>query len=90
MSEKKKKRSLKDIEKRLKGIEKKGRPWYVEHYIGKDKVDIGWSVYSSYLVDGKYKVIIGYGLTKQDAHFIANAAEDMEFLLSKVRKTRND
>ncbi len=88
MSEKKKKRSLKDIEKRLKGIEKKERPWYVEHYIGKDKVDIGWSVYSNEKVDNKYQIIIGYGLTKDIAHFIANAAEDIEFLLAKLKRKK--
>jgi hypothetical protein len=82
----KKKRTLKDIEKRLDGLRDAGRPWRVEHYIGKDRVDIGWSVYSNHKVDNKYEVIIGYGLTKEDAYFIANAAEDIDFLLNKLKK----
>lgn len=82
----KKKRTIKDIEKRLNTIGKEERPWYVEHHIGKDKVDIGWSVYSNDKVDNKYQIIIGYGLTKDIAHFIANAAEDIDFLLGKLRK----
>ncbi len=82
----KKKRTLKNIEKRLKDLGTEGRPWYVEHHIGPDKIDVGWGVYSSHLVEKKYKVIIGYGLTKADAHFIANAAEDIDFLMAKLKK----
>jgi len=81
-----KKRTLTAIKKRLDDLHDEGRPWYVEHHIGKDKVDIGWSVYSNDKIDNKYQIIIGYGLTKHLAHFIANAAEDIDFLLSKLKR----
>ncbi len=82
----KKKRTIKDIEKRLGDLRDAGRPWRVKHYIGKDKVDVGWSVFTNLKVLDKYEVVIGYGLTKEDAHFIANAAEDVEFLLNKLKR----
>ncbi len=81
----KKKRTIKAIEKRLNTIGKKERPWYVEHHLADDKIDIGWGVYSNEKVDNKYQIIIGYGLTKDIAHFIANAAEDIDFLLNKLK-----